>query len=447
MDLFDQNLQQNRKRTGPLAYRMRPEMLDEFVGQQHLLAPGQPLRDAIEQDEIRSCIFWGPPGCGKTTLANIIAQRTSAHYERLNATTAGIPQLRDLVAQAEDLLKFQNRHTMLFLDEIHRFNRAQQDFLLSFVENGTLTLIGATTENPSFEVNAPLLSRMQVYPFYPLEPAHIQEIIGSALTDKAGGLGKYQVVLSEDAEDALILVADGDVRLALNALEMAVQTCKPDEQGVRRLDAEHIHRAVQKRVLRHDKKGDGHYDLISAFIKSVRGSDPDAAIYWLARMLEAGEDPRFIARRLFILASEDVGNADPQALLVADAAARAVDFVGLPEAQLNLAQATTYLACAPKSNASYLALLSARKDVREKPAYPVPMHLRNAPTKLMRELGYGQGYQYAHDYPEHLANQTHLPQELSDKHYYEPADIGHEKQIQEYLKQARAQRARKDSGS
>lgn len=433
MDLFDQNLQQNRKRSGPLAHRMRPDTLDEFVGQEHLLGPEQPLSLAIAEDTVMSCVFWGPPGCGKTTLAQIIAQCTKAHFEHVNASTTGVPELRKKVAEAEERLKFQSQRTILFLDEIHRFNKAQQDFLLSFVEDGTLVLIGATTENPSFEVNAPLLSRMQVYPFQPLESAHIRQLMQRTLADSERGLGKYQTSLSEDGTDALLQVADGDVRLALNALELAVQTCKPDEEGVRHLDAETIRRAVQKRMLRHDKSGDEHYNLISAFIKSIRGSDPDAAIYWLARLLEAGEDARFIARRLVILASEDVGNADPQGLLIADAAARAVEFVGLPEAQINLAHATTYLACAPKSNAAYMALLAAQKDVREEPAYPVPLHLRNAPTQLMKELGYGEDYKYAHDFEDHIVEQEHLPDALRDKRYYEATEIGYEKRIHEYL--------------
>lgn len=437
MDLFDQNLQQNRKRSGPLAHRMRPDTLDEFVGQEHLLGPEQPLSLAIANDTVMSCIFWGPPGCGKTTLAQIIAQRTKAHFEHVNASTIGVPELRKTAAEAEERLKFHSQRTILFLDEIHRFNKAQQDFLLSFVEDGTLVLIGATTENPSFEVNAPLLSRMQVYPFQPLESTHICPLIERTLTDAERGLGKYQISLSENVTDALLQVADGDVRLALNALELAVQTCKPDEEGVRHLDAETIHRAVQKRMLRHDKSGDEHYNLISAFIKSIRGSDPDAAIYWLARLLEAGEDARFIARRMVILASEDVGNADPQGLLIADAAAHAVEFVGLPEAQLNLAHAAIYLACAPKSNAAYLALLAAQKDVREEPAYPVPLHLRNAPTQLMKELGYGEDYKYAHDFEDHIAEQDHLPDALRDKQYYEPTEIGYEQRIREYLEKAK----------
>ena len=437
MDLFDQNLQQNRKKSGPLAHRMRPDTLDEFVGQEHLLGPEQPLYLAISDDTVMSCIFWGPPGCGKTTLAQIIAQCTKAHFEHVNASTTGVPALRKQVTGAEERLKFHDQRTILFLDEIHRFNKAQQDFLLSFVEDGTLVLIGATTENPSFEVNAPLLSRMQVYPFRPLESSHICQLVDRALTDTERGLGKYQISFSEDTTDALIRVADGDVRLALNALELAVQTCKPDEQQVRYIDAENIQKAVQKRMLRHDKSGDEHYNLISAFIKSMRGSDPDATVYWLARLLEAGEDARFIARRMVILASEDVGNADPQGLLIADAAARAVEFVGLPEAQLNLAHAAVYLACAPKSNAAYMALLAAQKDVREEPAYPVPIHLRNAPTQLMKDLGYGKEYKYAHDFEDHIVQQDHLPEVLRDKRYYEPTDIGEEQRIRQYLEKTK----------
>ncbi len=443
INLFDSQ-QQNRKGGGPLAHRIRPNTLDGFVGQEHLLENGQPLRLAIEGDVMMSCLFWGPPGCGKTTLAHIIAQYSKAHFEPINASTTGVPELRKRIAHAQERLKATNQLTILFLDEIHRFNKAQQDFLLSFVENGTIVLIGATTENPSFEVNAPLLSRMQVYPFHPLETHHIRQIVDTAVRDAERGLGKYRVALSETAMDALVRIADGDVRLALNALELAAQTCKPDLQQIRHLDEATIHRAAQKRMLRHDKAGDEHFNLISAFIKSMRGSDADAAIYWLARLLEAGEDARFIARRMVILASEDVGNADPQALLVADAAARAVEFVGLPEAQLNLAQAATYLACAPKSNASYLALLAAQKDVREKSAYPVPLHLRNAPTQLMRELGYGMGYQYAHDFEEHIADMEYLPDALRGRRYYEPTDIGYEAVIREYLERVKNKKRRMD---
>ena len=432
------------KSAGPLAHRVRPNSLDGFVGQEHLLDKGQPLRRAIEGDVLMSCIFWGPPGCGKTTLAHIIAQYSKAHFEPINASTTGVPELRKRIAAAQERLKIQNQLTILFLDEIHRFNKAQQDFLLSFVENGTIVLIGATTENPSFEVNAPLLSRMQVYPFHPLDTHHIQQIVDTAICDIERGLGKYRVTLSDTAMEALVRIADGDVRLALNALELAVQTCKPNSQQIRHLDAESVHRAAQKRMLRHDKAGDEHYNLISAFIKSMRASDADAAVYWLARLLEAGEDARFIARRMVILASEDVGNADPQALLVADAAARAVEFVGLPEAQLNLAQAATYLACAPKSNASYLALLAAQKDVRQKSAYPVPLHLRNAPTQLMRELGYGKGYQYAHDFEEHIADMECLPDGLHGQRYYKPTDIGYEAVIREYLEKVKNKIGRTD---
>ena len=441
MDLFEQHAQETRKQAAPLAHRLRPTSLDHFVGQEHLLAAGQPLRIAIERDVVTSCIFWGPPGCGKTTLAYLIAQHTSAHFETLNASTTGVPELRKRIAQAEERLGYTGQRTILFLDEIHRFNKAQQDFLLSFVENGTLVLIGATTENPSFEVNTPLLSRMQVYLFYPLGPDDIRWLVNRAITDVESGLGKYHAELSDDALNALIQIADGDVRLALNALELAVQMCKPDDQKARHLTEEIIHKAVQKRLIRYDKAGDEHYNLISAFIKSLRGSDADAAVYWLARMLEGGEDARLIARRMVILASEDVGNADPQALLIADAAARAVEFVGLPEAQLNLGHAAIYLACAPKSNAAYMALLAAQKDVREKPTYPVPLHLRNAPTQLMQDLNYGTDYHYDHDFPEHVANQECLPDALRGKRYYHPTDIGAERRIREYLEHIRKMRS------
>ena len=421
--------------SGPLAHRTRAQTLDQFVGQEHLLGAGKPIRLAIEQDNLTSCILWGPPGCGKTTLAHIIAHQTKAKFQQLNAGTTGVPELRKYINQAQEATKFQARSTILFLDEIHRFNKAQQDFLLSFVEDGTIRLIGATTENPSFEINSALLSRMQVYPFQPLEPHHIQQLIQRALNDT--DLSHMQVDLTKEGEQSLVLLAGGDIRLALNALELAVQTCQPDAQQRRRIQPDQIQEAVQKRIFRHDKQGDSHYDLISALIKSVRGSNPDAAIYWLVRLLEGGEDARFIARRLVILASEDIGLADPQALLIADAAARAVEYVGLPEAQLNLAHATIYLACAAKSNSAYQALLAAQAEVKQKPAYPVPLHLRNAPTQLMKELGYGQGYQYDHQTPDHVADQEHLPKELQGATYYQPTSIGCEKQIQAHLETIR----------
>ncbi|HIE25712.1 TPA: replication-associated recombination protein A [Candidatus Poribacteria bacterium] len=420
MELFEQKFQRDIKKSGPLANRIRPNNFEEFVGQEEILGERKPLRQAIEQDKISSFILWGPPGSGKTSLVNIIANLTKAHFERFNATTSGVPELRKVIQDADERRKLYNRKTILFLDEIHRFNKLQQDALLSSVESGVITLIGATTENPSFELNSPLLSRLQVYQLKPLDAEAIKTIIDRALKDKERGLGEYRVQLSEEAMDQLIFIADGDVRLALNALELAVQTCKPDENNVRFITAPKIQAAAQKKILKYDKAGEEHYNLISAYIKSIRGSDPNASIYWLARMLEAGEDPRFIARRLVILASEDIGNADPQALVVATAAAQAVEFVGLPEAQINLAQATTYLSCAPKSNASYMALLAALEDVRRLPAYPVPLHLRNAPTQLMKELGYGEGYRYAHDYEGNVVEQQYLPEELKDKVYYHP---------------------------
>ena len=416
----------------PLAYAIRPKTLDRFVGQEHLLAEGQPLRRAIEQDQIPSTIFWGPPGCGKTSLAHVIANRTQSPFQFLNAGTTGVPELRKLLIIAENLLNRQGLSTILFLDEIHRFNKAQQDFLLSSVEGGTLTLIGATTENPSFEINAALLSRLQVYTFQPLSDQHIDQLIQRALTDPDNGLGRYQVVLTSDGLEALIRWSAGDIRQALNALQLAVQTIVTESHPTQ-LDARRIQEVVQKRILAHDKSGDSHYNLISALIKSLRASDPDAALYWLARLLESGEEARFIARRMVILASEDIGMADPQALLIADAAARAVEYVGLPEAELNLAHAAVYLACSPKSNAAYQGLLAAKKDVREKPVFPVPLHLRNAPTSLMKDQGYGQDYQYDHDFEDGIAGQLHLPEELKERRYYHPTKRGYEQQVQAYL--------------
>ena len=416
----------------PLAYAIRPKTLDRFVGQEHLLAEGQPLRRAIEQDQIPSTIFWGPPGCGKTSLAHVIANRTQSPFQFLNAGTTGVPELRKLLAIAENLLNRQGLSTILFLDEIHRFNKTQQDFLLSSVEGGTLTLIGATTENPSFEINAALLSRLQVYTFQPLSDQHIDQLIQRALTDPDNGLGRYQVDLTSDGLEALIRWSAGDIRQALNALQLAVQTIVTESHPTQ-LDARRIQEVVQKRILAHDKSGDSHYNLISALIKSLRASDPDAALYWLARLLESGEEARFIARRMVILASEDIGMADPQALLIADAAARAVEYVGLPEAELNLAHAAVYLACSPKSNAAYQGLLAAKKDVREKPVFPVPLHLRNAPTSLMKDQGYGQDYQYDHDFEDGIAGQLHLPEELKERRYYHPTERGYEQQVQAYL--------------
>lgn len=436
MELFDQKIA-----TGPLANRIRPRTLDEIVGQAHLLSPEKPLRQAIEQDEIPSFILWGPPGCGKTTIAYVISQTTKSHFERFNAAVSGVAELRKVTHEAQERKRFKPQKTILFLDEIHHFNKLQQDFLLPYAEDGTIILIGATTENPSFELNSPLLSRLTVYQLKPLDAESIRSIIDRALEDAERGLRKYNVQLEPQAYQQLISLGDGDVRAALNVLEFAVITCKPDPQTkIRYITKETLQNAAQKRLLRYDKSGEEHYNLISAYIKSLRGSDPDAAIYWLARMLEAGEDPRFIARRMVILASEDIGNADPQALVVATAVASAVEFVGMPEAAINLAQGATYLASAPKSNASYAALLEAQKDVREKSAYPVPIHLRNAPTQLLKELGYGKDYKYAHDYEDNVAPQKYLPQELSGRTYYKPTSNGFEVEIQNRLKAVRAKK-------
>ena len=421
--------------SGPLAHRMRARTLDQFVGQEHLLGTGKPIRLAIEQDNLTSCILWGPPGCGKTTLAHIIAHQTKAKFQQLNAGTTGVPELRKYISQAQEAARFQAHSTILFLDEIHRFNKAQQDFLLSFVEDGTIRLIGATTENPSFEINDALLSRMQVYPFQPLEPHHIQQLIQRALNDT--NLSQMQVDLTEEGEQLLVLLADGDIRLALNALELAAQTCQPDDQQRRQIQSDQIQEAVQKRVLRHDKQGDSHYNLISALIKSVRGSNPNAAIYSLARLLEGGEDARFIARRLVILASEDIGLADPRALEQAIASVEAFRFLGEPEGDLALAQTTVYLAMAPKSDAVYRALGLVKNDVENSISEPVPLHLRNAPTKLMEETGHGKGYKHAHNFQDAVTDMECLPESFQGRRYYVPTSRGIEERIAKRLDELR----------
>lgn len=436
-DLFNHKLENDIKSNAPLADRMRPESLEEFVGQEELIGKGKLLRQAIESGELPSMIFWGPPGSGKTTLARIIAKMTKSEFVQFSATEAGVKDLREIIKKAKESRKFYNKKTILFIDEIHRWNKAQQDSFLSYVEKGIITLIGATTENPSFEVIAPLLSRSRVYILKPLSPENLQVIIKRALKDKEKGLGKFNVKLDQKAEEILIQASNGDARIVLNALELAVKTARyADKRGSSprfssgpntRINAEEIlivdkkliEEALQHKALMYDKAGDEHYNVISAFIKSLRGSDPDAALYWLARMLEAGEDPRFIARRMVILASEDIGNKDPMALVIANAAAHAVEYVGLPEAELNLAQAAIYLAKAPKSNASYMALLKAKEDVKKTLNLSVPLHLRNAPTPLMKELGYGKGYKYSHDFDEEEGKQDYLPEELKGRKYYD----------------------------
>jgi putative ATPase len=431
VELFDNAPGAKTNGSVPLAERMRPKTLDEFVGQQHLLGPGKILRGMVNAGELRSLILWGPPGSGKTTLAEILASSGGARCVRFSAVTSGVKDLKKVVEEAERLHRVGKR-TVLFVDEIHHFNKAQQDNFLPHVERGTLILIGATTENPSFEVISPLLSRAQVLVLQPLSPGDVGTIIDRALTDATNGLGDLGLDLAPEAREFLIDQSQGDARIALNALETAAALVEKD-QGAKRIDLARIQEALQKKALLYDKAGEEHYNVISAFIKSMRGSDPDAAVYWLMRMLEAGEDPLFIARRMIILAAEDIGNADPQALQVAVAAKDALHFVGLPEGRIPLAQAATYLASAPKSNASYKAMLAAAKDVEEKGTLPVPLHLRNSPTPLMEKLGYGKDYRYAHDFPGHVVEQEHLPDALKGKKYYSPTESGYEKTIKERL--------------
>ena len=418
----------------PLAARMRPQTLDEFLGQEHILGPGTLLRAAIEKDDLTSLIFWGPPGCGKSTLASVIAHHTKARFENFSAVTSGVPEMRKAIQRARELRKASGRRTILFVDEIHRFNKAQQDALLPHVEDGTVTLIGATTENPYFEVNSPLISRSRIFVFEPLSDDHIRALVVRAASDTDRGLGGEKIELEEDALAHIVDMAQGDARSALSALELAVKATEPDAStGAKTVTLKIAEDALQKRVLKYDKGGDNHYDTISAYIKSMRGSDPDAAVYWLARMLAAGEDPKFIARRLVIQAAEDVGNADPMALVVATAAAQAVQFVGLPEAQIPLAQATIYLACAPKSNASYVAISRASKDVVERKGPPVPIHLRDANYPGAKKLGHGKGYLYPHDFPSHHVEQEYVPPGAKSQPYYEPTDHGHEAKFKQRL--------------
>ena len=432
--LFEHNRQRLAQGDAPLADRMRPRTFEEFVGQEHIVDPGRVLRRALAADRVPSFILWGPPGTGKTTLARLVAGGAKSHFEAVSAVTSGVAALRRIVSEARDRQGMQGQRTILFVDEIHRFNKAQQDVILPHVEDGTVTFIGATTENPSFEVIAPLLSRSQVLALQLLSPEQVGSIIGRAMADEERGLGKLDVNLEEGALEHLVNIAGGDARVALNALETAVFATEPDSQGSRTIDLETVSDALQRRSPMYDKAGEGHYDTISAFIKSVRGSSPDGALYWLALMIEAGEDPLFIARRLVILAAEDIGLAQPEALQVAVAAQQAAHFLGMPEGRIPLAEATVYLATAPKSNSAYMALEMALDDVRKRENEPVPLHLRNAVTGLMRESGYGKDYRYAHDYPEHFVEQEFLPASLKDARYYKPTQEGSEKEIGERLK-------------
>ncbi len=433
MDLFEHNRQKQLRQEAPLAARMRPQSFADFVGQEHLGGEGRLLRKSIDADELPSIIFWGPPGSGKTTLAQIIANSTKSHFSPISAVSAGVADLRRIVEEAKERRALYQRRTILFIDEIHRFNKSQQDAILPYVENGTVTLIGATTENPSFEVISPLLSRCRVFTLNPLTDQEVRLIVQRALEDEESGLGKLKVEIEDKALEHLLVMSNGDARIALNALELAVLGTQPDAEGKRKIPLSTVEEALQHRALLYDKSGEEHYNLISALHKSLRGSDPDAALYWLGRMLEAGEDPLYIARRLVRFASEDVGLADPQALVIAIAAQQAVHFVGMPEGNLALAQAAVYLATAPKSNSLYQAYSQVQEDVQKTRNEPVPLHLRNPVTSLMREVGYGKGYKYAHNYPGHFVEQQNLPSTLQGKCYYSPSDQGYESQIQARL--------------
>lgn len=424
--------QKNKKGESPLASRMRPSTLDEVVGQEHIIGKDKLLYRAIQADRISSVIFYGPPGTGKTTLAKVIASTTKSDFRQINATSAGKKDMEDVVEEAKKNLGGYGKRTILFIDEIHRFNKSQQDYLLPYVEDGTIILIGATTENPYFEVNGALLSRSHIFELKPLSTDNIKKLLLRAVTDTEKGMGSFKAKIDDDALDFLSKMANGDARTALNAIELGVLTTERKEDGYIHIDLDTASECIQKRVLKYDKDGDNHYDNISAFIKSMRGSDPDAAIYYLARMLTAGEDIKFIARRIMICASEDVGMADPQALQLAVSASLAVERVGMPEARIILAQAACYVACAPKSNASYLAIGDAMRLVENGGVYPVPRHLQNVHADSFGEER-EQGYLYAHDFPNHYVKQQYLPDELVGRSFYKPSEMGYEKKLKEYL--------------
>lgn len=433
MDLFDYMRQQNQEKEAPLASRLRPTTLDEVVGQQHIIGKDKLLYRAISADKLSSIIFYGPPGTGKTTLARVIANTTSAEFQQINATSAGKKDMEEVVAAAKNNQGMYGKKTILFIDEIHRFNKGQQDYLLPFVEDGTIILIGATTENPYFEVNGALLSRSIIFELKALEKEDIRTLLIRAVTDREKGMGAYDAVLEDEALDFLADVSNGDARAALTAVELGVLTTPRSGDGKIHITLDVAEECIQKRVVRYDKTGDNHYDTISAFIKSMRGSDPDAAVYYLARMLYAGEDIRFIARRIMICASEDVGNADPNALNVAVSAALAVERIGMPEAQIILSQAVTYVASAPKSNAACQAVFAAEEAVKSTRTAPIPVHLQDAHYKGAAKLGHGDGYKYAHAYPNHYVKQQYLPDSLVGSRFYEPTENGYEKQIKERL--------------
>ena len=436
MDLFDYIRETNKEKEAPLASRMRPASLDEVVGQQHIIGRDKLLYRAIRADKLSSVIFYGPPGTGKTTLARVIANTTSAAFKQINATSAGKKDMEEVIKEARDLQGMYGKKTILFIDEIHRFNKGQQDYLLPFVEDGTVILIGATTENPYFEVNSALISRSVIFELRPLEKEDIKTLLRRAVSDTEKGMGSFRAQIDEDALEFLADIAGGDARSALNAVELGILTTDRSDDGLIHITVDVASECIQKRVVNYDKRGDNHYDIISAFIKSMRGSDPDAAGYYLAKMLYAGEDVRFIARRIMICASEDVGNADPMALTVAVAAAQAVERIGMPESQIILSQAVTYVACAPKSNSACNAIFAANESVK-RCRTTVPVHLQDAHYKGAAKLGHGTGYRYAHDYPGHYVKQQYLPDEIKDARFYEPGVLGYERQIRAYLKKIR----------
>ena len=433
MDLFDYMRANTMEKESPLASRMRPTTLDEVVGQKHIIGKDKLLYRAIKADKLGSVIFYGPPGTGKTTLAKVIANTTSARFEQINATVAGKKDMEEIVKNAKDSIGMYGQKTILFVDEIHRFNKSQQDYLLPFVEDGTITLIGATTENPYFEVNNALLSRSRIFELKPLEKQDIRELVMRAVYDTEKGMGTYGADITDEAADFLADVANGDARAALNAVELGILTTDKSDDGKIHITIDVAAECIQKRVVRYDHDGDYHYDTISAFIKSMRGSDPDAAVYYLARMLYAGEDVKFIARRIMICASEDVGNADPNALVVAVSAAQAVERIGMPESQIILSQAAAYVATAPKSNAAYMGIAKAMKTVADTRTMPVPAHLQDRHYKGAEKLGHGLGYKYAHDYPNHYVTQQYLPDGMEGMRFYEPSENGYEKKIREHM--------------
>ena len=437
MDLFDYMRMERKKQEAPLAVRMRPRTLDEVVGQSHIIGKDRLLYRAIKADKISSLIFYGPPGTGKTTLAKVIANTTSAQFVQMNATTSGKKDMEQAVSQAKDVFGMYGNRTILFIDEIHRFNKAQQDYLLPYVEDGTIVLIGATTENPYFEVNSALLSRSKIFHLEPLSKEDIAGLIRTAVTDDERGMGAYGAEITEEAVDFIAEMAGGDARAALNAVELGVITTEPGADGRIVIDLDVAQECIQRKALNYDKNGDNHYDVISAFIKSMRGTDPDAAVFYLARMLDAGEDPKFIARRIMICASEDVGNADPQALQVAVAASLAVERVGLPEGRIILSQAASYVASAPKSNACVAAIDKAQEMVKRSDTGQVPPYLRDAHYGGAKDLGHGIGYRYAHDYPENYVKQQYLPDAIRDERFYIPTENGYEKKIKMHLEHLR----------